>query len=626
MVPYLQVSNVSKSFGDLVLFQNLCFSIGKDQRVGLIARNGTGKTTLLKIISGKEAADSGEIVWQNDLLVAHLDQNPLLDTSKTIVENVFHSNTEKAKIFIQYQLAQKSELKEHLQMAIEQMEKHNVWDIEVKARQILTQLQITDLQQPVSTLSGGQQKRVALASALVDEPDFLILDEPTNHLDLDMVEWLEEYLKNSHITLLMVTHDRFFLNRVCNNIIEIDQKELFHYKGNYSYFVEKREERIWARSAQIEKASNLFRKELEWMRRMPQARTTKAKYRIDAFYELRAKATQRFSDANVRINTGAARLGKKILEVKGLTKFYGDNCVINDFSYTFNRYERLGIVGKNGTGKSTFLNLITQSIPSDKGTIEVGETVVFGYYRQEGMNIRDDMKVIDVAREIAEVVTLADGKSLSVSQFLGMFLFTPSVQNSFVYKLSGGEKRRLYLLTILMRSPNFLILDEPTNDLDIETLNILENYLENFPGVVLVVSHDRYFLDKVVDGLLIFEGNAEISGFPGSYTDFYDWSKKQQKKEKKVNEPTEVKENTRPTGQPKLRKLTFAERKEMEKLSTEIEMMEKEKGLLEEQLNSGNLQHEVLIEKSNRISEIIDQLDKKSDRWLTLMEIDETIS
>ncbi len=624
MIPYLQAINISKSFGVLELFHGLHFAIGKDQRVGLIARNGTGKTTLLRIISGFESADEGEIVWQNDLRVAHLDQNPLLDPSKSILENVFHSDREKTQVVTQYQNALEVQCKDKLQSALDEMDRHNAWDLEVKAKQILGKLKIDNLQQKVSTLSGGQQKRVALASTLITEPDFLILDEPTNHLDLKMVEWLEAYVKSARITRLMVTHDRFFLNRVCTDIIELDGKELFWYKGNYSYYLEKRQERVSARSAQIEKASNLYVRELDWMRRSPPARTTKAKYRIDAFYELRARATQRFSNSNVRINVGAARLGKKILEVKGLEKSFGSITILKNFSYTFNRFERLGIVGDNGTGKSTFLNLITSSLQVDKGVIEVGETIVFGYYRQEGMNIRDDLKVIDVAREVAEVVTLSDGKTLSVSQFLSFFLFTPDVQNAFVYKLSGGEKRRLYLLTILMRNPNFLILDEPTNDLDIETLNVLEEYLEGFPGVVLAVSHDRHFLDKVVDGLLIFEGNGEVSGFPGSYSDYYDWKKALQKEQQSAKQPV-AKEKPK-SDTLKVRKLTFSERRELETLSHEIEKLETEKKELESLLSRENLNHEDIMLKSKRIAEIINLLDVKGERWLILMEIDENAS
>jgi ATP-binding cassette subfamily F protein uup len=622
MIPYLQVEDVTKSFGDLVLFENLKFTVAKDQRVGLIARNGAGKTTLLKIIAGIESKDSGIIVLQNGLLVGYLDQNPELNASKTILENVFAACDEKAKAIFCYQQALESHSKEEMHDALELMDKNNAWEIEIKARQILSELKIIDLNQSVSTLSGGQQKRVALAAALVNNPDLLILDEPTNHLDLDMVEWLEDFLKNSRITLLMVTHDRFFLNRVCTDIIELDHKELYWYKGNYSYYIEKRDERISSRSAQIDKASNLYKRELDWMRRSPPARTSKAKYRIDAFYDLRAKATQRFSNSNVKINVGAARLGKKILEAKGLEKSFDNITILKDFSYTFNRFERLGIVGDNGTGKSTFLNIITQTIPADKGIIEIGETVVFGYYRQEGMSIRDDMKVIDVAREVAEVVSLGDGKTLSVSQFLNMFLFAPDVQNAFVHKLSGGEKRRLYLLTILMRSPNFLILDEPTNDLDIETLNVLETYLENFPGVVLAVSHDRHFLDKVVDGLLIFEGNGEISGFPGSYSDYYDWKKELQREAIQNQKPTEQKAKPK-SNISRNRKLTFAERKELDSLSLEIEKLEKEKVEVENQINSGLIIHSELIAKSNRIGQIISLLDSKSERWLELMDIDE---
>lgn len=622
MTPYLQVEDVSKSFGDLVLFKNIKFTIGKDQRVGFIARNGAGKTTLLKIIAGIESKDSGNIVWQKDLSVGYLDQNPTLNKSKSIIENVFEASNEKAEAIRCYQKAMAGHSKEEMAHALEQMDKHNAWDLDVKARQILTQLKITELNQSVGTLSGGQQKRVALAAALINDPDFLILDEPTNHLDLDMVEWLEDFLKTSRVTLLMVTHDRFFLNRVCTDIIELDHKEVYWYKGNYSYFIEKRQDRISARSAQIDKASNLLKRELDWMRRSPPARTTKAKYRIDAFYDLRAKATQRFSNSNVKINVGAARLGKKILEAKGLGKSFGDLTILNNFSYTFNRFERLGIVGDNGTGKSTFLNVITQAIKADKGTIEVGETVVFGYYRQEGMKIPEDMRVIDVAREVAEVVTLGDGKTLSVSQFLNMFLFAPDVQNAYVNKLSGGEKRRLYLLTILMRNPNFLILDEPTNDLDIETLNVLENYLENFPGVVLAVSHDRHFLDKVVDGLLIFDGNGEISGFPGSYSDYYDWKKEQLREEQASQKPLENKQKQKASSA-KVRKLSYAERREMEALSIEIEQLENEKADIESTINSGNLPHDELLNKSHRIAEIIKLLDTKGERWLELMEIDE---
>jgi ATP-binding cassette subfamily F protein uup len=619
MASLLQVEGLTKSFGDLVLLTDINFSIAADQRVGLIARNGAGKTTLLRIIAGLESPDSGKVVWQKGTRFGYLDQNPNLDQSRSILENVFRGNDEASKAISRYELALEKSDRDELQKATELMDNLNAWDIEVRARQILSKLKLHDLDQSISTLSGGQQKRVALAASLISEPDFLILDEPTNHLDLDMVEWLEEYLRTCRITLFMVTHDRYFLDRICNVIIEIDEREIYSYSGGFSYYLEKRQERIESRALQVEKATNTYRRELEWMRRSPPARTTKAKYRIDAFYSIREQASQRFYDGSVRINVGAARLGSKIIEVKGLSKSFDKLKVIDNFSYTFNRFERLGIVGRNGTGKTTFLNLITGNIPLDSGVIETGETVVFGYYRQGGMNIRDDMKVIDVAREIAEVVKLADGKTLTVSQFLGMFLFPPSTQNAFVYKLSGGEKRRLFLCTILMKSPNFLILDEPTNDLDIQTLQILEEYLENFPGVVLVVSHDRHFLDKVVDGLLIFEGNGEISGFPGSYTDYYDWNKEQQKEAEAAKPKAEVKTKSIPAAK-KPAKMSFAEKRELETLSAEVDSLENEKAQLEAEANSGTLDHHNLAQKSARIGEIINLLDSKGERWLELME------
>jgi ATP-binding cassette subfamily F protein uup len=619
MASLLQVEGLTKSFGDLVLLTDINFSIAADQRVGLIARNGAGKTTLLRIIAGLESPDSGKVVWQKGTRFGYLDQNPDLDQSRTILENVFRGNDEASKAISRYELALEKSDRDELQKATELMDNLNAWDIEVRARQILSKLKLHDLDQSISTLSGGQQKRVALAASLISDPDFLILDEPTNHLDLDMVEWLEEYLRTCRITLFMVTHDRYFLDRICNVIIEIDEREIYSYSGGFSYYLEKRQERIESRALQVEKATNIYRRELEWMRRSPPARTTKAKYRIDAFYSIREQASQRFYDGSVRINVGAARLGSKIIEVKGLSKSFDKLKVIDNFSYTFNRFERLGIVGRNGTGKSTFLNLITGNIPLDSGVIETGETVVFGYYRQDGMDIRDDMKVIDVAREIAEVVKLADGKTLTVSQFLGMFLFPPSTQNAFVYKLSGGEKRRLFLCTILMKSPNFLILDEPTNDLDIQTLQILEEYLENFPGVVLVVSHDRHFLDKVVDGLLIFEGDGEISGFPGSYTDYYEWNKEQQKEAEVAKPKAETKPKSSPAAK-KPAKMSFAEKRELETLSAEVDSLENEKAQLEAEANSGTLDHHNLAKKSARIGEIINLLDTKGERWLELME------
>ncbi len=622
-ISYLQVEEVSKSFGDLEVLRNITFGISQNQRVAIIARNGSGKTTLLNIINGRDSADSGQVVFRNGLTVGYLEQNPVLIESLTILENVFRSDNSIAKAIIGYETAVMNEDKNRLHSAIMEMDRLSAWDFEVKAKSILTKLKLDDFNQVVSTLSGGQKKRVALASVLLKAPDILILDEPTNHLDLDMVEWLEDYLIKNRFTLLMVTHDRFFLDRICTDIIEIDQKQLYWYKGNYTYFLEKRGERLSYQNAEIDKANNLLRKESEWMRRMPQARGTKAKYRVDAFYQLRDKANQRRDDSEVEINVKTSRLGKKIVEVLGVSKGYGEKLILNNFSFRFNRFERLGIIGRNGTGKTTFLNLITNTIPPDSGSVEIGETVVFGYYRQEGMNIRDDQKVIDVAREISEVVTLGDGKTITASQFLTLFLFPPETQFSYVYKLSGGEKRRLYLLTILMRNPNFLILDEPTNDLDILTLNVLEDYLQNFGGVVVVVSHDRYFMDKVVDGLLVFEGDAEIYGFPGSYSEYRQWVAENEvinRKEENLKIQPRV-EKPRP-DRPREKKLTFAQKRELETLSRELDELEMEKAELEKAFSSGNLNQDELTVKSSRLGEVIALLDTKGTRWFELTDLE----
>lgn len=624
MIPYLQVENLTKSFGDLVLFEDIKFTIGQDQRVGIIARNGAGKTTLLRICAGKETADSGNITFKSDLHIGYLEQEPELIEKATIIENVFASNDRVANAIRAYEKALANDDKELLHHAMEEMDRLSAWDHEVKARQILSKLKLDDVNKPVSQLSGGQRKRVALASTLINNPDILILDEPTNHLDLDMVEWLEEHLLKNRITLLMVTHDRFFLDRVCTDIIEFDQKQLYWYKGNYAYFLEKRQERISYQNAEVEKAANLLRKESEWMGRMPQARGTKAKYRIDAFYQIQEKASQRRNDTEVEINVKTSRLGKKVLEVNSISKSFGEKVILKDFSYRFNRFEKLGIIGRNGTGKSTFLNIISGSIMPDSGIIDPGETLVVGYYKQEGMKINEDQKVIDVAREIAEVVTLGDGKTLTASQFLNLFLFSPETQYSFVHKLSGGEKRRLYLLTILMRNPNFLILDEPTNDLDILTLNVLEDYLRNFSGVVIVVSHDRHFMDKVVDGLLVFDGDGEVSGFPGSYSDYREWAKEneanqvKESKEKTLAKP----EKTRPERE-KVRKLTFKEKQEFESITKEIADLESEKIQLEGELSSGTLSNDEIAKKSGRYSDVIKLLDIKGERWFELSEIAE---
>ncbi len=576
----------------------------------------------MNILTGNDSADKGKVTLRNDIRIGYLPQNPELNEKATILENVFGADDEISSTIRNYEKALSKNDKDLLHHAMEAMDRLNIWEREVKAKQILSKLRLDDINQPVTNLSGGQRKRVALAAALISEPDVLILDEPTNHLDLDMVEWLEEFLTRGQQTILMVTHDRYFLDRVCTDIIEIDSQTVYTYKGNYSYFLDKREERINSFTSEVDKATNLLRRETEWMRRMPQARGTKAKYRIDAYYKLKDVASQRLDTSEVEINVSTSRLGKKIMEVKNLNKSFGSKVILKDFSYTFNRFEKLGIIGENGTGKTTFLNLITGAIQADSGEVDAGSTLVVGYYRQEGMNIDNNKKVIDIAREIADVVTLGDGKTLTVSQFLNMFLFSPEKQHTFVYKLSGGEKRRLYLLTILMRNPNFLILDEPTNDLDIHTLNILEDYLKSFPGVVIVVSHDRFFMDKVVDGLLVFEGNGEISGFPGSYTEYRTWAIEEEKNRPKEKSPEKPIKQGQPKSQTK-KKLTFAQKKEMEQLSKDIELLEKEKTELESQLSSGALNPQQLQEKSNRYQEITHILEEKEFRCLELSEIEE---
>ncbi|MGD9976743.1 MAG: ABC-F family ATP-binding cassette domain-containing protein [Bacteroidales bacterium] len=618
---YLQAENLSKSFGDLTILSDVSLSLFQYQRTAIIAKNGTGKSTLLNILTGKDSPDTGKVTLRNGIKIGYLEQNPALREKATILENVFGADDEISSVIRNYEKALARNDKDLLHHAMEAMDRLNVWEREVKVKQILSKLRLDDITQPVTKLSGGQRKRVALAATLISNPDVLILDEPTNHLDLDMVEWLEEFLTRGQQTILMVTHDRYFLDRVCTDIIEIDNQVVYTYKGNYSYFLDKRGERINAFTSEVDKATNLLRRETEWMRRMPQARGTKAKYRIDAYYKLKDVASQRLDTSEVEINVSASRLGKKIMEVKNLSKNFGDKVILKDFSYTFNRFEKLGIIGQNGTGKTTFLNLITGTIQADSGEVDAGSTLVVGYYRQDGMNIDNSKKVIDVAREIADVVTLGDGKTLTISQFLNMFLFPPEKQHTYVYKLSGGEKRRLYLLTLLMRNPNFLILDEPTNDLDIHTLNIVEDYLKSFPGVVIVVSHDRFFMDKVVDGLLVFEGNGEISGFPGSYTEYRAWIMEEEKSKPREKSPEKPVKQEQPKAQPK-KKLTFAQRKELEQLSKDIEQLEKEKSELESQLSSGTLNPQQLQEKSNRYQDIANILEEKELRWLELSEVE----
>ncbi len=620
MVSYLQVEKLKKSFGDLVLFEDITFGIDKDQKVALVAKNGAGKSTLLSIIAGKDSPDDGKITFRRDLKIGFLEQNPPLNKKNTIIDEVFHASQDIKKAIIEYNRAINAKNEDFLAEATEQMEQLQAWDYDVKVKQILTKLKIDQYAQSIEKLSGGEKKRVALAKVLIEEPDLLLLDEPTNHLDLDMIEWLENYLKDTRSTLLMVTHDRYFLDRVCNEIIEMDISQIFQYKGNYSYFIKKRDERLKAEEAQVEKAKNLLRKEEDWMRRMPKARTHKAKFRIDNFYELKDVAANTRTNNEMQINVQSSRMGKKIIHIKNLEKSFDNAVILKKFSYNFNRGEKIGIVGDNGTGKSTFLNLITGKLTPDSGTIDIGKTVVFGYYRQVGIKYNENQRVVDVVQEIAEVVTLGNGKEMSVKEFLSFFLFSHDMHYTPIYKLSGGEKRRLYLVTVLMRKPNFLILDEPTNDLDIMTLAVLEEYLATFDGCVIIVSHDRYFMDQVVDHLFVFKGNGVVKDFPGNYSQFREWFIKTEKDRK--NEITLKSKKEKPPKQKSTvkTKLSFKEKREFEHLEQEIEKLEKEKQQLEKEISSGELESEDLIEKSNKVGEIIKLLEIKSDRWLELSE------
>jgi len=620
MIPYLQVENLTKSFGDLVLFDKISFGIAQGQRIGLIAKNGSGKTTLLNILAGKEGYDEGIITFRRDLRVGYLEQAPSYPAGLTVLEACFHHGNSTVELIKEYEECMETPGNPGLEELLERMEHEKAWDYERKAKQILSQLKIRDFNQKVEHLSGGQLKRVALANVLITEPDLLILDEPTNHLDLDMTEWLEEYLNRGNLSLLMVTHDRYFLDRVCSEIIEIDNKQLYSYKGNYSYYLEKRQERIDATNAEVARANNLYRTELEWMRRMPQARGHKARYREEAFYDLEKVAKQRTYDSNVKLDVKASYIGSKIFEADHLCKSFGSLKILDDFSYIFARYEKMGIVGNNGTGKSTFIKILMGLEKIDSGTLDIGETVRFGYYSQDGLQFNEQMKVIDVITAIAEVIELGNGKRLTASQFLQHFLFTPETQHSYVYKLSGGERRRLYLCTVLMKNPNFLVLDEPTNDLDIVTLQVLEEYLKNFKGCVIVVSHDRYFMDKVVDHLLVFKGQGDIRDFPGNYSDYRDWKLARAEHEKEAAKPKE--EKTQRVRLNDKRRLTFKERKEMEQLETEIATLEEEKKTIEEALCSGTLSVDELTEKSKRLPLLNDELDEKSMRWLELSEIE----
>ncbi len=592
-IPYLDVQNLTKSFGAQVLFKDISFSIAEGQHVGLVAQNGTGKSTLLSILTGKEGYDSGSIIYRNDLRVGMLEQSPHFDPEESVLDACFNHEGNPERL--------------------------------LKAKQILTMLKLYDLDQPMGQLSGGQQKRVALANVLILEPDFLILDEPTNHLDLEMIEWLEGYLSRGNKTIFMVTHDRYFLDNVCNTILELDNNTIYTYRGNYSYYLEKRQERIDNTRAEIARANNLYRTELEWMRRMPQARGHKARYREEAFYELEAKAKQRIEERQVRLKSSSVYIGSKIFECQYVSKRFDDKTILNDFYYNFSRFEKMGIVGNNGTGKSTFVKMLLGEVAPDSGKFDIGETVRFGYFSQEGLKFRDDQKVIDIITDIADYIDLGGGKHMTASQFLNYFLFSPEQQHNYVYKLSGGEKRKLYLCTVLMKNPNFLVLDEPTNDLDIQTLQILEEYLQDFPGCVIVVSHDRYFMDKVVDHLLVFKGEGEIQDFPGNYTQFRDYQKMKSKEEEQ-QKPTK---NSSPTANEQKkdyrnntkRKMSFKEKREYEQLSDKIAQLEDEKQQLEEELCSGNLSVDELTEKSKRLPILKEELDELELRWLELAEL-----
>ena len=623
MVSYLQIEGLTKRFGATLMYENVSMELSEGQRVAIVAKNGAGKTTLLNIIAGKEPYEAGLITFRNDLRIAYLDQNPTYPAHYTVLEAFCSVSNQMANLIARYEaLLAKGEAvyqTDEFQQVLTEMDHHKAWEYEQRAKQILSKLNITDFNQQVATLSGGQLKRLALANALISEPDLLILDEPTNHLDLEMTEWLEDYLNKSSLTLLMVTHDRYFLDRVCTEIIEIDNQQLYRYKGNYSYYLEKHQERDEQRNAELARANNLFRKELDWMRRQPQARGTKAKSRIDDFYKLQDKVRQKTTDGQVRLEVKSAYLGSKIFEAQYICKSFGEKRILKDFYYQFSKGEKMGIVGANGTGKSTFVKLLLGLVKPDSGAFDIGETVKFGYYSQEGLQFNDQMKVIDVVRDIAEEIDLGGGKRLSASQFLTHFLFTPETQNNYVYKLSGGEKRRLHLCTVLMQNPNFLVLDEPTNDLDIVTLNLLEEYLQTFAGCVIVVSHDRYFMDKVVDHLLVFKGDAQVQDFPGNYTDYRFW-REEQAKVKAQEKKKAVVEVVAPKTEHK-RKLTYAEQQEFKQLENEIAQLETEKTALEEAFASGNLTSDELQAKAARMNELLPLLDQKEMRWLELSEL-----
>ncbi len=624
MAIHLQVESLTKSFGERTLFENIAFGINEGERIGLIAANGAGKTTLLNIIAGRMDYDSGAVVFRRDLRVGYLEQNPQFPAGTTVLEACFQGENETVRTLAQYEQALARNDTAALDALFPRMEALGAWDFEQRAKQILSRLQITDLEQRVETLSGGQLKRVALAAALIVEPELLILDEPTNHLDLEMTEWLEEYLAGRRMSLLMVTHDRYFLDRVCNEILEIDDRRIYSYKGNYSYYLEKRQERIDAADATVARMKNLYRRELEWIRRTPSARSGKAKYRIDAFQEIKEKAHVRRNEAEVQLDVRQTYIGKKIFEALHLFKRFGERVILDDFSYLFARYEKMGIVGNNGTGKSTFIKMLLGLELADSGVIDVGETVRFGYYSQQGLEFDPEARVIDVITAISENITLSDGKQISASQLLTRFLFSRQAQYDYVAKLSGGERRRLYLCTILMANPNFLVLDEPTNDLDIQTLNVLEEYLAAFSGCLIVVSHDRYFMDKVADHLLVFHGEGRIEDFPGNYTDYRSRQREREAERAATAKAVAPKVAAPAAERPKERvkgKLSFNEKREFELLGEEIPRLEAEKAAIEAAMSSGSLSTEELIAKSERIAALIDEIDVKSMRWLELSEL-----
>lgn len=618
MANILSVENLTHHWGDIRLFNEISFGLNEGEKAALIARNGTGKTTLLNIIARKLMPDAGAFIIRNDIKTTYLTQDPVFEPGLTVLETLFSSENELVQLVRDYEKAVDQNNQQTINHLIEKMDQHNAWDYEHRVKQILSQLKITNLEQPVDQLSGGQVKRIALAGALLSEPDFLILDEPTNHLDLEMIQWLEDFLGRNKATLLMVTHDRFFLDRVCNTIFELDNETLYQYQGNYSYFLEKREERQFQKKQEIERARNLLRREQEWMNRMPQARATKAKYRIDAFYDLKEVASQRTDQNELVLDIKANRLGQKVVNLEHVSKAYDQNKLLTDFSHRFVKGEKIGVVGKNGSGKSTLLNIITGKLKPDSGLVETGETVVFGYYRQEGMHLDESKRVIDVISEIAEVIDTGNGKSMNAGQFLRYFLFPNEMHYVYVNKLSGGEKKRLYLMTVLMKNPNFLILDEPTNDLDIQTLNVLEEFIASFPGCVLIVSHDRFFLDKVTDTLFVFEEEGKIRHFPGNYSDYYF-----AKKEDEAQQARQMPKKTAPAPPPakeKVRKLTFKERQELQQLEEQIARLEAEKADLENSLASGSLPPNDLMEASTRLGNLLKELENCENRWIELSE------